>query len=116
MSLGAFDIKYSLNTSINMQVLANFMVEFTPSSPKVMSIRGETFEHSEKTLVWQAYVDGFSNCRGVGVGIVLVSTKGTRVEKSFKLGLQASNNEVEYKAFLAGQWMARHVGADRLRV
>lgn len=35
------------------------------------------------------------------MGIVLVSTKGTRVEKSFKLGFQASNNEAEYKAFLA---------------
>lgn len=50
------------------------------------------------------------------MGIVLVSTKGIRVEKSFKLGFQASNNEAEYKAFLARLWMARHAGADRLRV
>lgn len=46
----------------------------------------------------------------------MVSTKGTKVEKSFKLGFQAPNNEVEYKAFLVGLWMARYARANRLRV
>lgn len=52
--------------------------------------------------MWQMYVDGASNCRGTGVGIFLISLKGIRVEKLFRLGFLTSNNEAEYKALLAG--------------
>ena len=96
--------------------MAYFIAEFTPSGPKIMSIRGENSEQSEKTPIWRAYVDGPSNYQWVGVGIVLVSLEDIKVEKSFKLGLRASNNEAEYKAFLAGLRMARPTGANRLRV
>lgn len=47
-------------------------------------------------------MDGASNARGVGIGIVIVSPEGVKLEHSFRLGFQASNNEVEYEAFLAG--------------
>ena len=50
----------------------------------------------------KVYVDGASNARGVGIGIVIVSPEGVKLEHSFRLGFQASNNEVEYEAFLAG--------------
>lgn len=52
--------------------------------------------------MWQMYVDGASNCRGTGVGIILISLKGIRVEILFRLGSLTSNNEAEYKALLAG--------------
>ena len=45
---------------------------------------------------------GASNARGVGIGIVIVSPEGVKLEHSFRLCFQASNNEVEYEAFLAG--------------
>ena len=45
---------------------------------------------------------GASNARGVGIGIVIVSPEGVKLEHSFRLGFQASNNEVEYEGFLAG--------------
>ena len=45
---------------------------------------------------------GASNARGVGIGIVIVSPGGIKLEHSFRLGFQASNNEVEYEAFLVG--------------
>ena len=31
-------------------------------------------------------MDGSSNCRGTGVGAILVSKKGVRLEKSFRWG------------------------------
>lgn len=66
--------------------------------------------------MWQAYVDGPSNCWGAGVEIVLVSPKGIKVEQSFKLGFQASNNKAEYKALLVGLRMAKLAGAQRLKL
>lgn len=41
------------------------------------------------------------------MGIILISKEGIRVEKSFRLGFSASNNEVEYEALLVGLRMSR---------
>ena len=66
--------------------------------------------------VWQVYMDGTSNCRGAGVGIILISLEGIRVEKSFRLGFPASNNEVEYEALLVGLRMSRQIGANMIQL
>ena len=53
------------------------------------------------------YVDGASNYRRAGVGIILIFSEGIRVKKSFKLGFQASNNEAaEYEVLLLGLRMS----------
>lgn len=48
------------------------------------------------------FVDNASNAKGAGVGIVIISPKGVKLEHSLMLGFRASNNEVEYEALLAG--------------
>ena len=47
-------------------------------------------------------MDGALSAMGAGVGIVIITPEGIRLEHSFRLGFRASNNEVEYKALLAG--------------
>lgn len=75
-------------------------------------------EHREE--IWQVYVDGASNCQGIGVGIILISLEGIRMEKSFRLGFPTFNNEVEYEALLAGLLaglrMSKQVGEDRVQL
>ena len=84
--MGAFDIQYKPRTSIKGQVLADFVVEFTPKRPRILQVkRGELWEPRENT--WQVYVDGASNCQGARVGIILISPEEIRLEKSFKLGV-----------------------------
>ena len=39
------------------------------------------------------FVDGASSAMGAGVGIVIVTLEGIRLEYSFRLGFRASNNE-----------------------
>ena len=51
-------------------------------------------------LSWKVYVDGATNQRGSGIGLVVVSPKGVIIEKSLRLGFSAMNNEAEYKALL----------------
>ena len=50
------------------------------------------------------------------VGIILISPEGVRVEKSFKLGFPASNNEAEYEALLVGLRMSRQVRVDKVQL
>ena len=52
--------------------------------------------------LWQLFVDGASNARGFGVGIVMMSLEGLRLEKSLKLGFRASKNEAKYEALITG--------------
>jgi len=62
------------------------------------------------------YVDGASNYQGAGVGIILISPKGIKVEKSFQLGFPASNNETEYEALLVRLKMSKQVRADKVQL
>ena len=38
------------------------------------------------------------------------------MEKSFRLGFPASNNEAEYEALLVGLRMSRQVGVDKVQL
>ena len=90
--LGAFDIKYMPCISIKGQVLADLVAEFT--EPPVEELKPA--ENMDKKLVgtisphgfspWEVYVDGASNQKGFGVGLVLISPEKVVVEKSFEVG------------------------------
>lgn len=47
-------------------------------------------------------MDGAANKKGSGIGIVMLSPDGITLEKSFRIGFLATNNEVEYEALLVG--------------
>ena len=51
---------------------------------------------------WGLYVDGYSNEGGSGAGLILVSPEGHRMYYALRFSFKASNNEVEYKALIAG--------------
>ena len=65
---------------------------------------------------WKVFIDGASSTMGVGAGILIVTPEGIRLEHSFRLGFRASNNEAEYKAFLAGLWVVLDIGAQEVEV
>lgn len=49
-------------------------------------------------------------------GIILISLEGIKEEKSFRLGILASNNESKNEALLMGLRMLRQVGAKKVQV
>ena len=65
---------------------------------------------------WKVYVDGTSNQRGSGVGLVLVSLEKTIIEKSLRLGFSATNNEAEYEALLQGMAMGQKIGGKTVEM
>ena len=56
-----------------------------------------------------------ANQRGFGVGIVLISPEKLTIEKSLRLGLSATNNEVEYEALLEGMSMVQRMGGKAVK-
>ena len=65
---------------------------------------------TSKPPCWKVYVDGATNQRGSGVGLVLISPEKATIEKSLRLGFSATNNETEYKTLLQGMAMVQKMG------
>ena len=109
--LGAFDIKYMPRTSIKGQVLADLVAEFA-ECPEEMEGGSEKLGEGLVGVAsvqclppWELYVDGATNQRGSGVGLVLVSPERITIEKSLRLNFLATNNEAEYEVLLMGMMM-----------
>ena len=61
-------------------------------------------------------VDGAANAQGSGAGLILTSPYGIGTEYALRFGFQASNNEAEYEAVIAGLNLAHFMEADQLEV
>ena len=65
---------------------------------------------------WELYVDGATNQRGLGVGLVLVSPEKITIEKSLRLNFSVTNNEAEYETLLMGMMMVQKMGGKAVKV
>ena len=114
--MGTFDIKYMPRTSVKGQVLANLVAEFTEGPAENESNEHRMGEKSvgliavQKPVQWKVYVDGATNQKGSGMGLVLISPEKLVVEKLLRLGFSATNNEAEYEALLEGMSMVQRMG------
>ncbi|KAJ8615907.1 hypothetical protein MRB53_035279 [Persea americana] len=118
VELRQYDIRYQPRTAIKAQVLADFIVEFTPQSSAPTALDAELGgdrgaevvteteqEQSWRELLdssWKVFVDGSSTSKRAGAGVVLQSPEGLVIEQAVTLGFKASNNEAEYEALIAG--------------
>ena len=109
--MGSFDIKYTPRTSIKGQILADLVAKFAEGPTENESNELHIDEKSvglvtvQEPLQWKVYVDGATNQKGSGIGLVLISPEKLIVEKSLRLGFLAMNNEAEYEALLEGMPM-----------
>jgi len=103
VELSEYDLYYVPRSSIKSQVLADFVVEFTSPAQYVAP------------FVWLLLVDGSSNLKGSGAGIILEGPGDILIEQSLIFEFKASNNQAEYEALIAGMNLAAEMGAENLR-
>ena len=101
IELSEFDIQYHPQTAIKGQIVADFIAEFTSSEDK----------GAEEFPLWSIHTDGSSNKQAMGAGVVLLSPEGDTVECMVCLNFLTTNNEVKYKALIAGLDLAKAAGA-----
>ena len=65
---------------------------------------------------WEVHVDGASNQKGSGVGLVLMSPEKVVIEKSLRLDFSATNNEAEYETLLEGMAMVQRMGGKSIKL
>ena len=66
--------------------------------------------------LWSMEFDGSSSSSGSGAGIVLLSPKGEKFPKAYKLAFETTNNTAEYEALLLGLEYAKEKGIKQLKV
>ena len=113
--LSGYDIKYQSRTAIKCQVLADFVADFSPDLERKAQaeINSVAIQDNE---IWVMHVDGSSNIRGSGLGVVLQSPQGGKMVYSIRCEFKTTNNEAEYEALIAGINMAHDLGASILHV
>ena len=120
--LGAFNIKYIPRTSVKGQVLADLVAEFNEPEvdelPSDRNVDGKLVGTISQYYLptWEVYVDGASNQKGSGVGLVLTSPEKVVIEKSLRLGFPATNNEAEYETLLEGMTMVQRMGGKSIKL
>ena len=120
--LGAFDIKYMPCTSIKGKILVNLVAEFTEPEIEELPPVGNMDEKLVGTIshyglpTWEVYVDGASNQKGSGIGLVLMSPEKVVIEKFLRLNFSATNNEAEYEALLVGMAMVQKMGGKSIKL
>ena len=62
------------------------------------------------------YVDGASNQKGSGVGLVLISPEKIIIEKFVRLDFSTTNNEAEYEALMMGMAMVQRMGGKSVKI
>ena len=101
MELSEFDLKYESRGPMKAQFLADFLIELPPMT--------------EKNDWWSLNVDGSSNKKGGGAGVILEGPDELTVEQAIRFGVETSNNQAEYEALIAGLKLARELGVKQLR-
>ncbi|XP_026429775.1 uncharacterized protein LOC113326225 [Papaver somniferum] len=62
------------------------------------------------------FTDGLSNVGGDGVGCIILTPEGSRIEKETRLGFQASNNKAEYEAEIIGLKAFKQLDAKNVKL
>ena len=84
--------------------MADFIAEYTQSKGK----------GAEGLELWSIHTDGSSNQHAEGVGVVIQTPEGDKIECMIRLDFPTTNNEAEYEALVAGLDLAKAAGAENM--
>nr|GEY83921.1 reverse transcriptase domain-containing protein [Tanacetum cinerariifolium] len=84
---------------------ANFIVEKPDEEGPSMEVQAEEIVPEP----WVLFTDGSSCLEGSGAGLILRSPKGEEFTYALRFEFDASNNEAEYEALVAGLRIAKQM-------
>ncbi|GJW52743.1 reverse transcriptase domain-containing protein [Tanacetum coccineum] len=112
IQLGEFGIHYRPRVSVKGQVLADFIVE----RPEEEGQDDSAKEEEPLPARWTLFTDGSSCVDGCGAGVILTDPEGVEFTYALRFQFEATNNEAEYEALIAGLRIAEKIGVQNLEV
>ncbi|XP_056848927.1 uncharacterized protein LOC130499051 [Raphanus sativus] len=116
IELGEYDVIFRPATAIKSQVLADFVAEFSPAMLQALEQEIKFHDSEGEKGEWTLYVDGSSNVRGAGVGLLLTSPTGESASRAVRYNFKETNNEADYEALIAGLTLAKQMGVEDIQV
>ncbi|GJS77333.1 reverse transcriptase domain-containing protein [Tanacetum coccineum] len=105
------EIHYRPRTSVKGQILADFIVERPEDDPP-----DTPMEDKEELLdPWILFTDGSSCISGSRAGLIITNPKGIEFTYALRFRFNATNNEAEYEALIAGLRIAEQMGVKNLQ-
>jgi hypothetical protein len=117
--LAEFELDFVPCHAVKSQVLADFIVDWTPPANHPEGPRCSAPEPGAPALAgphWTLFFDGSSRGQGAGAGVLLLAPQGDQFKYMVHLDFKATNNMAEYEALLYGLSMALSLGVRRLLV
>jgi hypothetical protein len=123
VELVEFQLDFQPRHAVKSQVLADFIVEWTPppsapwgpdpdSDPTPAEPRGPVFTEPH----WTLFFDGSARQQVGEAGVVLIDPNGDQVKYMVHLEFKATNNMAEYEALIFGLSAALSLGIRQLLV
>jgi hypothetical protein len=119
VELAEFELDFVLCHSVKSQVLANFIVDWTPLANHPGGPNDSESEPRASVFTgphWTLFFDGSSCKQGAGVKVLLLASHGHQFKYMVHLDFKATNNMAEYEALLFGLSTALSMGVRRLLV
>ncbi|GJT39472.1 reverse transcriptase domain-containing protein [Tanacetum coccineum] len=87
-------------------------------SRKTRGRRSGRFHQGRRTVPvrWTLFTDGSSCVDGCGAGVILTDSEGVEFTYALRFQFEATNNEAEYKALIAGLRIAKKISVQNLGV
>ncbi|XP_070007830.1 uncharacterized protein [Nicotiana sylvestris] len=114
VKMSEFDIEYKLRTPIKSQVLADFVADFS-SGLLPLATKEAVMVSKSTSGVWTLFMDGASNVKGLGLGVVLITPSGKTLRQAIKI-VPLTNNEAKYEALIAGLELARGIDSKVIEI
>ncbi|XP_074299462.1 uncharacterized protein LOC141630572 [Silene latifolia] len=114
--LSGYDLKFEPRTTIKSKALADFVSDFCPALQTQAEQDILSLEEDKGEQVWELHVDGASNAKGAGVGLVLKLPQGDLIVQAVRCEFKAINNEAEYEALILGLKLALYLKIRHLQV
>ena len=115
--LSEFDIKYVTHKYVKRRAIADHLAHCSPEEAE--EIQGDFLGEDIMGIEiesWKMYFNGATNQNGSGVGVLLISPKGTHIPFSSGLNFPATNNATEYEACIMGLQAALNLRVKELEV
>ncbi|GJY50797.1 reverse transcriptase domain-containing protein [Tanacetum coccineum] len=110
IQFGEYTIHYRPRVSVKGQILVDFIVE----RPEEDSLDTLMEVKEELLKPWILFMDGSSCANGSRARLILINLEGAEFTYALRFRFEATNNEAEYEALIAGLRIAEEMGVRTL--
>ncbi|GJW32060.1 reverse transcriptase domain-containing protein [Tanacetum coccineum] len=114
IELGEHEIEFKGRNSIKGQILAEFLIETSPTKREEEKNEEAKRKEPELENTWKLFTEGASSSDGSGAGLMLVNPEGKEYTHALRFEFETTNNEAKYEELIVGMRIAQEMQIQEL--